>query len=437
MDLIQKLKDIKKTSILHALPTDTAKDFDELWDKLIEPTLPPKNAVIKWHELLMAYIKKPDAVFSLRIYGTPPGNSPMLRRGFYNTTDHDFDTFYADNFFTAYFYSMAFDDYIPTLSEFEEAIHGKQFPCGYIQTKDEKSYAAYLKGVDPAIAKKGYKIAHIFSAGKDYNSTTPYRSIEQYCKQLFPRAVNTDWAAIGSDKYGTYHYRKIDVEPSVAKQARDFAVAHFLRTVHPINYFLVPKKSTKDKITGTKRTNIFWYDDGIERDEIGENPQLIEYVAAKIKAEYGAVYDEFLSYIYPNANLDPVAKNKTIDAIYGLNIWMTKSSTTTPAPASTKRATPAKAKTGKSGIGEHAREVFTKLLSSGQLSPSLIRKLTDKAYCKATFNVNYPVLTDASCPYDRRRYYSTPIGSYAITNDWYERNKNPLDDWIANNGFTV
>ena len=88
MSLKKKIAEIKKSSSLVALPTGTAKDFDELWKNIIEPNLPDKTVVVGWHELLKQYIKIHDAVFFIRAFGSPSGNSPLLRRGFLNTTDY-------------------------------------------------------------------------------------------------------------------------------------------------------------------------------------------------------------------------------------------------------------------------------------------------------------------------------------------------------------
>ena len=75
MTLKQKLKDIKKTSVLTGLPNGTAKDFDELWCNLIEPNLPDEKVVIEWHNMLKQYIEKPNAVFFIRAFAGPSGNS--------------------------------------------------------------------------------------------------------------------------------------------------------------------------------------------------------------------------------------------------------------------------------------------------------------------------------------------------------------------------
>ena len=323
ISLIDKIKNIKKTSKLKPLETDNAKDFDELWEKVIEPNLPNFECVKKWHnEILIPYINRIDAIFSMRIYGSPSGNSPALRRGFYNKTNYDFGAFYVDNFFTAYFYSMAFDGYFPIggEKEFYEAIKGQKFPCGCIQTKVEDELAAYKRGTNPSISKKGYKIAHIFSAGKDYDPKCGFKTIGDFCEKFFPRGNRSEWK-LGVDGLSRTIVFQSDKE---AQQARDFLVAHFLRTVHPINYFLVPNKSNVyDTNTGVLKTNIYWYDNGVEKDEIGEDKDLIDYVASKIKNKYGVIFDQFYNRVFPNVVIPNMPTNKQIDAEYGIDIWKT------------------------------------------------------------------------------------------------------------------
>lgn len=347
MTLQEKLRDIKRTSTLTKLneypATETAKDLDELWEKVIEPNLPDKSAVAQWHEILMAYVKQEDAALSLRAYGSPSGNSPALRRGFLNKvfikSEESFETFFVDNFFTSFFFSMAKDGFAPKdLDEFKQSMTTRMFPCGCIQTTDERALAAYFRGSNPEISGKGYKIAHIFSAGENYDTTAGYRSIGDFCDKEFPRGSRSEWSQ--KNIHG-HQYRRIDFnDTSKAEQARKFAVAHFLRTVHPINYFLVPNKPGRyDEATNILKTNIYWNENGTERDEIGEYPKLVEYVAAKVKDIYKdvfgdsgkSIYQEFLDLIYPTGNcVDPKETNVTIDAEYAIGIWQKKAGTAAP-----------------------------------------------------------------------------------------------------------
>jgi hypothetical protein len=238
---------------------------------------------------------------------------------------------------------MVKDGYAPKdCKELKTLIDNFEFPCGFIQTDAEKKLAAYKRGVNPEISTKGYKIAHIFSAGEKYDTCAGYSKIADFCKTYFPRGEREEWQdnTLPSGKY----YRPIDLdESSDIGKIKKFAIAHFLRTVHPINYFLVPNKiNTRDKSSGIIKTNIYWYDHdngGQENNEIGEYPKLVEYVAAKVKDIYKdvfgdsgkSIYQEFLDLIYPTGNcVDPKETNVTIDAEYAIGIWQKKAGAAAP-----------------------------------------------------------------------------------------------------------
>ena len=370
MTLKEKLNAIDKTSTVKSLnkypDVETAKDLDELWKKVIEPNLPDKDAVKQWHKILMDYISQDDATFSIRRFGSrsKKETSMVLRRGFLNKVyvngTESFNTFYVDNGFPAYFYSMAKDGYAPEdWKEFKSLIDNFSFPCGYIQTRVEKQLAAYKCGTNPGVSYNGYKIAHIFSAGEKYSIAAGYAKVGDFCKAVFPRGDRDEWKHDRLSMGQPCRPIRIN-DVTEADRIRKFVVAHFLRTVHPINYFLVPNKTnTRDEASGIIKTNIYWHDydnSGKEENEIGEYPKLVEYVAAKIKDIYKnvkgdsgkSIYDEFLNLIYPTGNcINPTGVNVTIDAEYAIGIWQKKiGSVSVPLTASSK-STPSSVSTSK------------------------------------------------------------------------------------------
>ena len=228
MTLEEKLDAIDKTSTVKSLnkypDVETAKDLDELWKKVIEPNLPDKNIVIKWHNLLMKYIQQDNAVFTLRKYGS--GDNP--RRGFLNRVivkDKElFETFYTDNSVPFYFYSMAKDGFVPDFVEFNDAmIKNRTFPYGYFPSSVSKIYAAYPNKKNPGINTKGYKLAHIFSAGENYDKKSGYTTISNFCEKEFPNEDVSKWDNVLLD--GT-HYRPIYIDSD--KKAKSFTTFAFL-----------------------------------------------------------------------------------------------------------------------------------------------------------------------------------------------------------------
>ena len=336
MEINEKIKRITTLKPLIQYPmVETAKDFEELWDKIIKPSLPDKNIVVQWHNVLMNYVKLNNAIFTLRAYYTPSGNSPILRRGFLNSTvicgENSFETFYVDNSFPTYFYALAKGGYAPKNEiELYDILRKREIPCGFFQSGAEKELAAYIKGFNPGIGLKGYKLAHIFSAGENFDVASGYQTISSFCDSAFPRGERSEWEK-NRTSTGEY-YRLVSFDDyTEAEKIKKFSIAHFLRSVHPINYFLVPnKKNSRDKDSGIVKTNIYWHDygsSGKELDEIGENTKLIEFVAAKIKDMYKDtnVYQEFLDLIYPIGScINPIENNVKINARFSIGIWQEK-----------------------------------------------------------------------------------------------------------------
>ena len=69
MDLLTKIIEIKTSSTLKPLITVNAINFDELWEKIIEPNLPKKQAVEGWHKILNDNKKMDNTVFFIGAYG--------------------------------------------------------------------------------------------------------------------------------------------------------------------------------------------------------------------------------------------------------------------------------------------------------------------------------------------------------------------------------
>ena len=79
-----------------------------------------------------------------------------------------------------------------------------------------------------------------------------------------------------------------------------------------------------------------------------------------------------------------------------------------------------------------ARTALRNVLSSGTLPKKELTDLQDKDYCKKTFDVGYALISKNRDP---DRYYADPVtingDDYYICNDWYDRNKQLLIDWLG------
>jgi len=299
MTLLKKLQTINVPRIAH-LQAGNASTIEDFWDSFIVHHLPDKEVVLKWHKVLMEYIRQPDAMFAIRGYNTAANdNYDSLRRGFLTRTNAGYSFFYTDNFHAAYYLKMALDGYVPTVRELITVYNSRKFPARFGRdTSNERNMMAIPKGVDPGIQTAGYKIAHVLNVGKDYYTQEQSISLSKIIQEYFDGGQRSDWKW-NTDITGSYFLRDFHVD----QNARRFLIAEFLRFVHPFNYFLTPKKACALS--------------SVSKD-IAEYQPLINYVQAMYADMYGDDYNEFLSFAmakntFPSSSL----QNTSINLKYG------------------------------------------------------------------------------------------------------------------------
>ena len=109
MTLQEKLNAIREPRIPN-IEVGSSETIAEFWDAFVAPKLIPVEYVREWWDLLKRYVEEPDALFAIRTFGNGRDWDRDLRRGFYNIVTNDtYRFFYTDNFFTAYFFKMAYD----------------------------------------------------------------------------------------------------------------------------------------------------------------------------------------------------------------------------------------------------------------------------------------------------------------------------------------
>ena len=278
MTLLEKLNSIYRPAVPD-LAKGEATSIEEFWDDVVKPVLPRKECVLAWNELLMEYVTNElNPCFALRGYNSFPKNQYSdLRRGFLTNTD-TFSFFYTDNYFAAYFQKMVIDGFVPTKEEFAQALKNRKFPSRFGQnTREEKELMAIAQGKDPRINSSGYKLAHIIPVGKDYLFNGRNMGSKYMLDTYFPKGERNDWK-IYQDEYGQFYARHLDVDDSIAGLAR----AHFLRFVHPFNYFLCPKQKCE---TNNKCK------------ELAEYQPLLDYAHDYMLSTYGDAYREYLDYV--------------------------------------------------------------------------------------------------------------------------------------------
>lgn len=320
MKLIDKLNNINKLKI-KALETGSCKTMEEFWNEFVVPLLPDKDIVKKWNELLISYVQLPDAVYAIRAFGSWNDScielekDDELRRGFLTQPlNVEYEYFFTDNFYAAYFAKMAMDGYCPTLDEFYELMKERKFPARYGRScKLERNKAVYsLNGKDPGIGKAGYKIAHIVDAGKSFNINGNPLNITELSEYFnFNRGKYSDWHY---DAKQQIYVRNLPI----SKEAKDVLIAHFLRFVNPLNYFLVPKAKSSYKGKYKIYNEFMNVIKGKEDYDIAEYKHLLSFAHNKFKSIYGQCYEEYLKLIMlPEKFFDIVEDDFILDIKYG------------------------------------------------------------------------------------------------------------------------
>jgi hypothetical protein len=268
------------------------------FDSCVNDTLPTEETIRRWHALLKRYSEEDKCVFFLRRYASDGNrNWNNIRRGFLTEYVDGNSYVFCDNFFAHYFYAMAIDNYVPDYPDFLEVMHERKFPYGFMKTSAEVPLQAYYKGKNPGINNAGWKLAHIFSVnGNDYSY--PYKSL---IKEHFPRGERDEW------QQGEQGYVRRHINREMSDEERMLLKSHFLRLTHPLNYFLVPMQKYEVNLFG---------------NDIGELPELINYVLMHYTEKYPDLFSEYRELICACGIKQPRSETggKIISIEYGFHI---------------------------------------------------------------------------------------------------------------------
>lgn len=233
------------------------------------------NQIIKWqfqhkatiqaiHKALLEYVKRPDAVFAIRLYGSAPREKYfLLRRGFLSEYQDGLKTLFCDNTFAMPFAALKLHDKCYTASDLVEHLNQSNVVCGFGSTKKERELTYYTCNSYSRINlnTSGWYLAHILPVGYNFAG-------KQRLTEVFPNPKRAEWE---SDPARIRHVGRSFTENEYA-----VLVAHFLRLVHPLNSFVIPKK------------NYVAYDG----KNLGEEQELINIVQDYVKAEFPKEYAE-------------------------------------------------------------------------------------------------------------------------------------------------
>lgn len=258
----QKLSQIKQN--LPVVQSGSATDVQDFFNKIIKPQFKNKAAVKATHQALIDYVNREDAVFALRLYGTVTKKRyELLRRGFLTIYPDGKKMVFCDNTFAMPFAAMKLAEESYTSIELLNYMNDSNLRCAFKTTEEERELAYYkLIGNKASINlnEYGWYLAHIIPVGKYFNGKSIMKE--------FPNPDRSEWEQ-SSDKI-----RRPNDSLSLDQLA--MLKAHFLRMIHPLNSFVVPK------------TTLVSYNG----KNIGEESELIELVQNYIQHEFPEEYEQ-------------------------------------------------------------------------------------------------------------------------------------------------
>lgn len=247
-------------STLTKLSAGSTRTVAEFYDKYVAPHLPSPAVVQHWHQLLTTYVKREDAILLVRRYHNweKGKKDESLRRGFLSLDPKGFGYVFGDNVLPQFVAAWVMAGELPTLAQWCTAMAERTMPVvgARFVTQAERKYNLFALA-PTVLGNKGWKLAHLHSVNGTY-AGLHYRS---HIQALLPRGEYEDWA-------GPNHIRHLAAVITPANRA--LLVAHFLRAIHPLNYFLSP--GTSHQAT---------------RPDIGEDALVQQYVRFQFAQLYG------------------------------------------------------------------------------------------------------------------------------------------------------
>ena len=403
----------KKTNetIYSRWETRYSTTIEDFYKDFIQPRLPKPEIVRKWHQMLVDYSQMDGAIFPIRDGHTNADDDKIkLRRGWLvRVDDHleyekKFSYTFTDNYFAAYIYKMALDEYCPSVKEFFEymTVFKDASDIGWLTTKKGKVDNS-VYGTEPRrfismpirfgqIGKSTYpgntesiKNAYINTSPAP---TCPFGSYGYKHAHIFPvkgiYAVNkieiawkdNNLVLLGEESTSQQDYQWDDTihnfvwdrkmtNTSERDSLRELIVAHFLRFVDPMNHFLAPMQGCN------KYTNA----DGEYSLDIAEYDRLTTYLQFAREREYGRDFDDYRKVIAAPANLQAI--DYGTDEIRVIYHESTQEAATRKCPTITKSAS-AKSTSGKPSSSAKSSTEKAAKTSSGKPKQKTLEELEAK-----------------------------------------------------------
>jgi hypothetical protein len=282
----------------NSLNSGKAENIEDFFNKLIKPQFEHVNEIKKTHEALLKYIEHPETTLFLRLYGSfSKDNYDLLRRGFLTKFPDRTKMVFCDNTFSMLFTGLKLSGQTIDENELIDFFNQEKLICSFGLTSKEKELSFYTnnKAIRVPLNSKGYYLAHIKPTGYGYSDLC-----NRNLRDFFPNPDRNEW-----DKDSKIR----NAENNLNETQKSLLKAHFVRLVHPLNSFLVPKR---DHLIYTGKN-------------IGEELELIKYVKSYLEKEFPKEYKEFenitLAHTFQPANTilesiewfdTPISKSKIL-----------------------------------------------------------------------------------------------------------------------------
>ncbi|MEK6450976.1 MULTISPECIES: hypothetical protein [unclassified Myroides] len=245
-----------------------AKNVDEFIEKIVKNQFEEsKDTIIEIHKTLMKYVEQASSTYFLRLYGAfTKDKYDLLRRGFLSEYACGNKMVFCDNTFSMLFTGAKLSNKAYTVEDLNKLFSGKELICSFGVTTKERELIFYDNKNAPKVDlnSRGWYLAHLNPVGKSYSSLKEKSKL----KEVF---INPDRKEWNSDS------KVRQVKSSIPASELELLKAHFLRLVHPLNSFLVPK-----------RTQLLY-----EGKNFGEEDELLYKVQNLVKNMFPVEYGEF------------------------------------------------------------------------------------------------------------------------------------------------
>ena len=381
-----------------------ANSIPDFYNSIVNKQFTNIDTIKRTHDALMSYLNMDNKTLFLRLYGSYSKDKyDLLRRGFLTEYPCKTKISFCDNTFSMLFTGLKLANIPLTNLKLSDYLSQRSLITSFGVTSKEKelSYYTSKNALRIDLNSKGWYLAHIKPVGYGY--------MDLDLKSLFPNPPRHEWNK----------ETKIRISQSNLSDDQNRIVkAHFLRLIHPLNSFLLPKR------------NLINYDGS----NLGEETELISYVSEKIKLIFKEQYDEFdaisIKYDFHPSNTN-ISNIEWVD--YSKN-YSNKSQLVNDINTKAFKLSNLK-------IGQYVQHTFREAFKQGLISIDEIQNLQNPQYSKTNFNANFEVLrfktrtiTDVS---GRTRYYSKEFfcGNYYLTSQWIESQWNFYLKWLKKIGY--